>query len=161
MTQQEYNTIFSTLQTLRKIIEVWIEKLIAKGTATESSLCHLPDWTSDNNFQYNAKSAEKRISTLIMTFNDCYLKKVYTILTKSDPDVSTWSILDRGIVHEVNVTLQLVEGIMKAHWSVLTIVLDTEPLQANATIDQISSKLKHIRLYLELQPYMTHNKKVH
>lgn len=159
MTQQEYNTIFSTLQTLRKIIEVWIEKLIAKGMATESSLCHLPDWASDNNFQYNAESAEKRISTLIMTFNDCYLKKVYTILTKSDPDVSTWSILDRGIVHEVNVTLQLVEGIMKAHWSVLTIVLDTDPLQANSTIDQISSKLKQIRLYLELQPYMKHNKK--
>lgn len=159
MTQEEYNTIFSTLQTLRKIIEVWIEKLIAKGMATESSLCHLPDWASDNNFQYNAESAEKRISTLIMTFNDCYLKKVYTILTKSDPDVSTWSILDRGIVHEVNVTLQLVEGIMKAHWSVLTIVLDTDPLQANSTIDHISSKLKQIRLYLELQPYMKHNKK--
>ncbi len=94
-----------------------------------------------------------------MTFNDCYLKKVYTILTKSDPDVAAWSILDRGIVHEVNVTLQLVEGIMKAHWSVLTIVLDTDPLQPNTTIDQISSKLKQIRLYLELQPYMTHNKK--
>ena len=159
MTQEEYNTIFSTLQTLRKIIEVWIEKLIAKGMATESSLCHLPDWASDNNFQYNAKSAEKRISTLIMTFNDCYLKKVYTILTKSDPDVSTWSIVDRGIVHEVNVTLQLVEGIMKAHWSVLTIVWDTDPLQPNTTIDQISSKLKQIRLYLEWQPYWTPNKK--
>ncbi len=159
MTQQEYNTFFSTLQTLRKIIEVWIEKLISKGIATESSLCHLPDWATDINYQYDAECAEKRISTLIMTFNDCYLKKVYTILTKSDPDVAAWSILDRGIVHEVNVTLQLVEGIMKAHWSVLTIVLDTDPLQPNTTIDQISSKLKQIRLYLELQPYMTHNKK--
>ena len=159
MTQQEYNTIFSTLQTMRKAIEVWYKNLVSYGLATANSLCYLPNWAADPYYQYAAENAENRISTLTMTFNDCYLKKVYTILTKKDAPVFTWSILDRGIVEEVNVSLLLLDGIMKSHKSVMTIVLDTEPLQANATIDQISSKLKQTRLYLELQPYMKHNKK--
>lgn len=159
MTQQEYNTIFSTLQTMRNTIEVWYKNLVSYGLVTENALCYLPDWTAEPYYQYAAENAENRISTLVMTFNGCYLKKVYTILTKNDSPLSTWSILDRGIAEEVNITWQLVEGIMKSHWADLTVVLKTEPLQKDATTDQITSLLKQLCWLLDTQKRLKPNKK--
>lgn len=159
MTEQEYNMILSTLQTMRNTVEVWCKNLASYGLATENALCYLPVWTAEPYYQYAAESAENRISTLVMTFNDCYLKKIYAILTKKDSPVSTWSILDRGIAEEVNVTWQLVDGIMRSHWSKLTIVSNSEPLQKDAPTDQITSQLKQLCWLIDTQKGWKPNKK--
>ena len=111
MTKAEYERILVVLERMREDVCRWYKRLAKDRKADENLLPQIPKWTAGN-YKYEKVNAEKSISTLIMTLNDCFLKKIYIAITQSEPPLPTWNIIDRGIIAEINITEQLLESIM-------------------------------------------------
>lgn len=151
MREEKYYEILAIIETLRKMVIVWNERLMAEGkTAT-----HLQEWCpwTTKTFPYSADDSEKKISMLIRYFNDCYLKEVCWILRESQltTNVPSWVTAPRDIIDAINNTGQLMREIMYAHKQIRLSMIDVPSLPQDASIEQITNTLAGFRYNLEMQ----------